>query len=380
MRVGGDFFSHRLDRTRPLWEMVLVEGLQDGRWALATKTHHCLVNGVGSVSVADVLLDPDGPGTRSDEPAPDESEPAPWRSLVPGPPAAIAQVVQSGAHVASAGVHAALHPRDALARSRSLVELLLRDEVIAASASSINVPIGPTRHFEIVRDDLAELKTVGRRLGGSFNDVVLAACAAGLRALLLERGEEPPARGLRAMVPMNLRDASEHLALGNRITSLFVNLPVAEADATTRLRAIAAETRRLKESGAGVGATTMLDVAALAPPVVHAVLARSLYARRLFNVTITNVPGSAVPLRLLGARLREVHPIVPLAAEHAVGVATLSYDGRVVIGVSGDPAVAPDLGLLTDGIRDGLAELRAAAAPSPPARRAAPRPGSAARA
>jgi WS/DGAT/MGAT family acyltransferase len=191
------------------------------------------------------------------------------------------------------------------------------------------------------------------------NDAVLAACTAGLRRFFLERGEEPPARGLRAMVPMNLRDASERLALGNRISSLFVELPVAEPVAEVRYRKIAEATARLKSSGAAIGASTMLELAALAPPVVHALLARSLYATRLFNVTITNVPGPQVPLFALGARLREVYPVVPLAAEHAVGIAAFSYNGRLTFGVIADRESTPDLPVLACGISDGIDELLA---------------------
>ena len=217
---AADFYSHRLDRTRPLWEMVLIEGLEHGRWALAHKTHHCLVDGVGSVDVAYLLLDaeptPTQPARRS---APPPHADSLLRTLLPHPPQPLVQAAQAGAHAASAGLHAALHPRDALTRSRSLAELIVRDEIVGAPRSSLNVPIGPTRRFASVTVPLAELKAIRRELGGSVNDVVLAACTSGLRSLLLGRGEEPARQGLRAMVPMNVRDASEHLALGNRISS-----------------------------------------------------------------------------------------------------------------------------------------------------------------
>ena len=204
---------------------------------------------------------------------------------------------------------------------------------------------------------LAELKTIRRGLGGSINDVVLAACTTGLRLLLLERAEEPPPRGLRAMVPMNLRQDDERLALGNRISSLFVELPVAEADARERHRRIVAETARVKSSRAAAGAGVMLDVAALAPPVLHATLARSLYATRLFNVTITNVPGPQIPLYAFGARLREVYPVVPLAAAHSVGIAIFSYDGLVTFGVIADSESTPDIDVLAHGIEQGIDAL-----------------------
>jgi len=356
---AGDFFSHRLDRTRPLWEMALVEGLEHGCWALATKTHHCLVDGVGSVGVAELLLDAEPSPAPNDFARPETDEPdSLWRALLPQPPEAVSDLARSGARAAAAGIHAALHPRETLEKSRSLVEVIVRDELIAAPRASLNVPIGATRRFEIVRASLPELKTIGRELGGSVNDVVLAACTAGLRRLLLSRRETPPPEGLRAMVPMNVRAASEQLALGNRVSSLFVELPVAEPDPLTRLHKIAEDTRKLKASSAALGTTTMIDLAALAPPLVHTLIARSLYATRLFNLTITNVPGPRIPLYSFGVPLREIHPIVPLAAEHAVGIAIFSYNGGVVVGLGADCDSVPDLHVLAEGVQEGFTELR----------------------
>ena len=356
---AADFFSHRLDRTRPLWEMVLVEGLEHGRWALATKTHHSLVDGVGSVDVMHLLFDgePTAPPTAASSAA-DEPH-SHWPELVPHPPDAVAELARTGARVAVAGLHAALHPRETLEKSRSLAELFVRDEVMAAPCTSLNVPIGATRKFEIVRASLPEIKAIAHELGGSVNDVVLAACTTGLRRLLLSRREPPPSDGLRAMVPMNVRSASEQLALGNRISSLFVELPVAEPDASARLRKIVERTRRLKSSNAALGADTIIDLTALAPPLLHALIARSLYAPRLFNVTITNVPGPQIPLYAFGAALREDHPLVPLAAGHAVGIAIISYNGGVVLGLSADCDSTPDLHVLAVGVEEGFAELRA---------------------
>jgi len=356
----ADYFSHRLDRRRPLWEMVLIEGLEDGRWAIGNKTHHCLVDGVGSVDVVDLLLDsePDGEGHAALELVRD---PQPQRGLrLPDASEPVIQAAQAGAHVAGAGVRAALHPRDAFERSRALAELIVRDEVMGAPRTSLEGPIGQARRFALIRVQLAELKEIGRELGGSLNDVALAACAAGLRRLLIGRDEQLPVRGLRAMVPMNLRDASGKLALGNRVTSLFVDLPVAERDPATRLQRIAALTKRLKQSGAGAGAAALMDLATFVPPIaVHAALARTEFAKRLFNVTITNVPGPRKPLYAFGAQLRELYPVVPLAAEHAVGIAIFSYNGAITIGINADCPSTPDLEILKQGIEAGLDELRA---------------------
>ena len=343
--------------------MALIEGLPEGRWAIADKTHHCLVDGVGSVDVAYLLLDTEAnpPARTAAPPAPPAENGSLLRPFVPSPPQPIAQVAKTGADVARAGLHAALHPREALERSRSLAELIVRDEVIGAPHTSLNVPIGSSRRFGVLTRPLAEIKAIRRALGGSINDAVLAACTTGLRALMLERGDEPPRRGLRAMVPMNVRQETERLALGNRISSLFVDLPVADEDARERHRRIVETTERLKGTRAASGAATMLDLAALAPPVLHATLARSLYATRLFNVTITNVPGPQIPLYAFGAQLREVHPVVPLAAAHAVGIAIFSYNGLVTFGVIADSESTPDIDVLVDGIEAGIDELLALA-------------------
>jgi WS/DGAT/MGAT family acyltransferase len=352
----GEFFSHPLDRTKPLWELVLIEGLEGGRWALASKIHHCLVDGVGSAGLMDITM------TRS----PERTAPAaagPW--IAPSGAGShhrvdpVVQAATAGAHAGSAVVHAALHPRDALARSRSLAALFVREGLSGAERTSLNVPIGQDRRFAVVRVPLADLKEIGRRLGASVNDVALAACASGLRRLLIERDEQLPARGLRAMVPVNVRDASDHSGSGNRVSSVFVELPVAEPLAEVRLRRIHETTSQLAAAHAATGPTTLLDLAGLAPPVVvRAALARTAFSTRLFAITITNVPGPRETLYAFGAPLREIHPIVPLAAEHAVGIAIFSYDGLVTLGVNADARSMHDLDVLVRGIEHGIDELR----------------------
>ena len=327
---------------------------------MAHKAHHCLVDGVGSVDVAYLLLDTEpNPPERPQTPVPPSTDSLVLRPFLPSPPQPITNAAQAGARVARAGVHVALHPREALERSAALAELIVRDELIGAPHTSLNVTIGSTRRFAVVNRPLDEFKAIRRALGGSINDVVLAVCTTGLRHLLLGRGEQLQRRGLRAMVPMNVRQSSETLMLGNRISSLFVDLPVATEDASERHRQIVATTERLKSSSAAAGAEAMIDLAALAPPVVHAALARSLYATRLFNVTITNVPGPQIPLYAFGAQLREVHPVVPLAAAHSIGIAIFSYNGSLSFGLIADRESTPDIDVLADGIEDGIDELLA---------------------
>jgi diacylglycerol O-acyltransferase len=354
----GDYWSHRLDRRRPLWEAVVVEGLEHGRWALVTKTHHCMVDGVGSIDVGHVLLDPspeprEGPLPSAPEVGDEHAE----RSALLRLPGALFGAARKGTDLA-------LHPsklREMAGRAGALGELIARDELIAAPGSSLNDPIGVTRRFDVVRVPLADLKLIKTRLGGTVNDVALAATAGGLHKLLLARGEEPPGQGLRAMVPVNIRQAGEQLALGNRITSLFVELPVADESALSRYVHAVEAAEKLKAGNQAVGGETLLSLTGLAPPVLHVLLAQSLFASRLFNITVTNVPGPQLPLYALGSKLVEVAGLVPLAAEHALGVAILSYDGNVTFGLIADRENVPDLDLVRDGIEETLDELLALA-------------------
>ena len=257
-------------------------------------------------------------------------------------------------------VHAAAHPGEAFDRSRGVAELIVRDELRGAPRTSLNVPIGQTRRYAVVRAPLEELRAIGHHLGASVTDVVLAAATGGLRKLLLSREEELPPRGLRALVPVTRRDASHRLTLGNMLSFLFVDLPIGEPLALARLGDIAAATRRRKSSGAAQSTSTMIELAALAPPVVaRAALIQTVFSRRMFNVAVTYVPGSPVPLYAFGALLREIHPVLPLLADHAVGVAALSYNGEVTFGITGDASSTPDIDVLARGIAEGLEELRA---------------------
>lgn len=355
----SDFYSHRLDRGRPLWEMVLLDGLRDGRWALVSKTHHCLVDGVGSVDLVGLLL--------GDDPAP--REPAPrraadlvasgggWRGWLPHPPGPVGQMTDLGLAAARGGAHALRHPRQALDGWAGMIDLLVREEAIPAPSSSLNVPIGATRRIAAVHLELQELKRIRSALGGTVNDVVLCSAAGALRELLLARGEDPPGQGLRAMVPVNIRGDGDDGKLGNKVSSLFIDLPVAEADPLRRYELLVAGTAKHKSSGQARAASTLTGLTEFAPPVLHSGLARSLFAKRLFNVTITNVPGSPGRVFAFGAPMVDVVPIVPLAAEHALGIAVVSYAGGMTYGVCADRATVPDLDVLTDGIVNSVREL-----------------------
>jgi len=344
---AGGYWSERLDRERALWDARLVTGLAGGRWAIATKTHHALVDGVGAVDVAHVLLDVTRKAGAAPQPAAAESSGGPL-DLMTG--------------AIRGGLSAARHPgrlRDAFLQSKAMAELLLRDEVVAAPGCTLNAPISPTRTYRVVQADLSRLKQIKETLGGTVNDVVLAAVTGGLRALLVERRDDIGAPGLRAMVPVNTRTAAQHFGLGNKISSLFVHLPVMDPDPRRRYLMVAGETAELKSGDMAGGAAELVSISGLAPPILHSVFARSLFGTRLFNLTVTNVPGPQIPLYGFGARMEEVWPLVPLAADHCLGIAVVSYDGKVFFGLCGDDSFGRELDVVATGIESAMAELAA---------------------
>ena len=270
------------------------------------------------------------------------------------------RTAQAGLHAAESAVGMATHPsraRDAAHRSRALAELIVRDEIVAAPDCSLNRPIGAGRQLAVLTMQLDELKAIKNSLGGTLNDVVLAAAAGGFRRLLTERGEMVTDPGLRAMVPMNIRTAADHLSMGNRISSLFVHLPVGASDPEERYRLQVEEAETLKSGTQHEGSSVLLNIGNHMPPVLHSFLARALFATRLFNVTVTNVPGPQIPLFYFGSKVTEIWPLVPIAAEHAVGLAVFSYDGKLFFCINADRDTVPDLGVLNTGIAESLAEL-----------------------
>jgi len=347
----GDFWSHRLDRHRPLWEITLIDGLADGRWVLATKAHHCLVDGVGTIDIGTLMLD-DIDESAFERYEPDEDQGGSRFWLNPG---LVVRGVRAGAGLAR-------HPREALEKARGAVELIIKEELIAAPQTSLNRELTGARSYRTRRFSLDEVKRIGHQHEATVNDVVLAACSGGLRQLLLSRGEEPPP-GIRAQVPVNIRSSDQEHALGNAITTLFVELPVEEEDGLARLTQVRDKARAMKAGSQGKGGKAIADLTDIGPPLFGIMVSRSMFgSSRMFNVTITNVPGPQEELSALGATLVEALPFVPLFAEHTVGIAIAGYNGELVIGVSGDRHCTPDIDVLADGIEESLTELLATAA------------------
>ncbi|HLF40558.1 MAG TPA: WS/DGAT domain-containing protein, partial [Acidimicrobiia bacterium] len=224
--------------------------------------------------------------------------------------------------------------------------------------TSLNQHIGQHRRFEGVRTSLDQVKATKNALGGTVNDVVLAGVTGGLRQLLLSRGEDLEGKTLRAMVPVSVRDESERMKFGNRVSAMFVPLPVGEEDALVRLREIQASTRELKERKQAVGAEFLVQMTDYAPQTVLSLAARLAHRQRLANLVITNVPGPQQPLYVMGAEMLEAFPIVPLAGNTTVGIAILSYNGQLNLGLMSDRDTCPDLGVLAESIEKEFAQLR----------------------
>jgi diacylglycerol O-acyltransferase / wax synthase len=347
--------AQMLDRSRPLWELWFVEGLEGGHVALIQKTHHALVDGVSGVDVATVLLD-FTPDVVVPEPVPWEPAvaPSPGRLLIDtlkehvGVPAALARRARTGPDAPST--------TDRVAQvARSIATLA--DGGVVAPRTSLNRPVGRTRRFGCVRVSLDEVKAVRHALGGTVNDVVLAGIAGGLGRLLESRGELTPELTLKVFCPVSVRDETQHLQLGNRVSAMFVPLPVGEPDPERRLELIRDATRNLKERDQALGASALLNLTEYAAPTLLGLGARAAHHQPFFNLICTNVPGPQVPLYCLGGRMLEAYPMVPLSKNLSLGVAILSYCGHLHIGLLADRDQWADLEVLEAAVDDSFAEL-----------------------
>jgi diacylglycerol O-acyltransferase / wax synthase len=366
-RLAGRVFSQALDRSRPLWEIWLVEGLADDGFALLSKTHHALVDGVSGVDIATVLFD------TSANPVPVAADDHEW---IPRPLPSGAQLL-ADALVERAtvpgeivrGVKATFRgPRQVAARmGRALggMTAMAWAGLQAAPVSPLNVRIGPHRRFTWVRGDLQEFKAIKNALGGTVNDVVLAVVAGALGRYLRMHGEATQDTILRAMVPISIRAEVERGALGNRVAAMWAPLPIGVTDPVQRLLTISRDMDGIKESGQAVGAQVLTELSGFAPPTIMAQAARLQARQRLFNLVVTNVPGPQHPLYLLGRELDALYPMVPLAENQALGIAIMSYNGQLNFGLNADYDAMPDLEALADEMRASIEELAAAAGAEP---------------
>jgi WS/DGAT/MGAT family acyltransferase len=381
-RLAGRVFSQRLDRSKPLWEIWLVEGLRPAdagegpRFAVLAKTHHALVDGISGVDITTVLFD------AAPDPAPVGSPEEPW---VPRPAPSGAQLLGDALLERATlpaemtrGLRSALRGprRIAASAARSVGGIGAIARASGAPPSPYNVPIGPHRRFTWVEGDLGRFRAIKSALGGTVNDVVLAAVAGALGRHMRRNGH--PTRGLvlKAMVPVSVRADLEQGALGNRVSAMYAPLPVGVTDPVERLGLVREAMQGLKESGQAVGAEAITQLGEFAPPTIMSQAARLQARQRLFNLVVTNVPGPQFPLYLLGREMERIYPMVPLAASQALGIALMSYNGQLNFGLNADYDAVPDLESLADDLREAITELAELAGVAPagrPRRRRAPR-------
>jgi diacylglycerol O-acyltransferase len=359
-RLVARVMSQQLDRAKPLWEMWIAESLDEGRWALISKFHHCMVDGVAGADLLSVLLDEQ----RSVRP-PATDNWAPQAS--PEGAELVVRAVAMGMQRPYEALRALPGPGELLSTGQRAASGLLRfGRVIRPPAPcSLNGPVGPHRRWSWARAQLSDIKAVRTAFGGTVNDVVLACIAGGFRELLISRGE-PVDRVVRTLVPVSVRSPGEYGIYNNRVSAMFADLPVAIADPQARLAAVRAQMAELKGSHEAVAGEVLTSLTWFAPPLLLALAER--LATRLpqhsVNTVTTNVPGPQQPLYAAGRRMLECFPYVPLGGHVCVGVAIFSYDGACAFGVTGDYDAAPDIDILCAGIERSLAELVRLARPA----------------
>ncbi len=361
--LAGRVFAQSLDRDKPLWELWLAEGLEGGRFALLAKTHHALVDGISGIDIVSVLFDtspepaaPTDPGDRwLPRPLPSQAqllgEALVERATVPAEVTRSVRAVLRGPRRVLAGL------KDAAVGVGAMAWAGLNP----APASPYNQTIGPHRRYTWVRAELADIKAIKDRLGGTVNDVVVATVAGALGKHLRGRGVKTDGLELKAMVPVSVRSDTERGALGNRVAAMMVPLPVWCQEPVARLDIVREELKHLKAGGQAVGAQVLTELTGFAPPTIMDQAARLSSRQRFFNLVITNVPGPQFPLYLLGRRMLETFPMVPLAKNQGLGVALLSYDGSINFGLVGDYDVLWDLDEVAADVREALEELADAA-------------------
>ena len=362
-RMAARVFSQQLDRSKPLWELWLVQGLTRNRFALLTKTHHAVVDGVSGVDIATVLFDlnpvPEPPP--SDDAWAPQPEPSSATLLAKG----VEDVARAPVRAVRRLEHAVQHPESAVKQVRDAVEAVSEvgwNFANPAPKVPLNVEIGSHRRFAWVRSDLDRFKRVKDALGGTVNDVVLAVVAGALREWLRGRGIRTEGLELRAQVPVSIRASDERGQLGNRLAVMRAPLPVYIADPVRRLEAVSRAMKGLKQSKQALGAEVISRFNDFAPPTLLAQAARINFSTRLFNLTVTNVPGPQVPLYVLGRELEDIFPIGFLPPNQALFVAIMSYNGGINFGLLADYDSMDDVDVIASGIETAIAELVDAAA------------------
>jgi diacylglycerol O-acyltransferase / wax synthase len=363
-RLAGRLFSQRLDRSKPLWEIWLVQNMAGGRFALIAKTHHALVDGISGVDITTVLFDTAREPVAPPAPAP------PWSARpLPGPAKLLGEALLERSTVPAEmvrGARALLRgPRKAFGQVKRGVANIgattLTGITAPAPPSLFNVDIGPHRRYTFLDADLANFKAIKDSLGGTLNDVVLSSVSLALGRYLRRHGTDTDGLVLKAMVPVSVRTTAQRGALGNQVAAMWAPLPVGVENPAECLRKIAAAMEDLKRSGQAVGAQVLTNLAGFAPPTILSQAARLQARQPFFNLVVTNVPGPQFPLYLLGRRLHVLYPVVPLAQRQALGIAVMSYDGHLGFGLLGDYDALPDLEAIALDLQWASAALSRAA-------------------
>jgi diacylglycerol O-acyltransferase len=373
-RTAARIFAQHLDRSKPLWEIWMVEGLGESRWALLSKVHHCMVDGVSATDLMSVMFEAD------DAPAPapaDTWEPAAEPSDAELVVRTLTRRTLNPSEQLRSLRAAARAPRESLVQARDL----LRGMTSAAGvirpveSSSLTGPVGPHRTWSWAHVRLSDVKSVRSALGGTVNDVVLTIVSGGLRDLLESRGEPVADRTIRTLVPVSVRRPGERGTYNNRVSAMFAELPIGVADPAARLESVRSQMDGLKQSKQAVAGDVLTSLSGFAPPMLLALGARLAARSPSLGVQtgITNVPGPQVPLHTLGRRLLESFPFVPLIGNVRISIAIFSYDGGLYLGVTGDYDSSSDIDVLATGVERSMAELLALL-PAPPVIRTQAKP------
>lgn len=362
-RLMARVMTQRLDRDYPLWEYWLVEGLDHGRWALISKVHHCMVDGVSGTDLYRVIFDasPEPPPLPEVEQGPVPPEPSGLDLAADAVLNSARLLLQDGGAIQRALANPEVAVRQAVDALRGAARMA--EALAPAARSSLSGPIGRQRRYTWARASLDDVKMIKNKLGGTVNDVFLAAISSGFRALLLARGEEPGPSMIPSLVPVSLRSEGEESIYENRVSALVAKLPVDVADPVERLAAIRTQMAALKESNESKAGEAMVTLRRYTPFALASMFVRlafSLPQREIVTVT-TNVPGPQQPLYGLGRQLVEIIPYVPIATTLRTGISIFTYCGQVTFGVTGDYATTPDIDVLAAAIEDGVAELLKAA-------------------
>jgi WS/DGAT/MGAT family acyltransferase len=360
-RLVGRIMSQMLDRNRPLWEMWVAEGLDGDRFALITKTHHCMIDGISGADLMSVILSP-FPQEMPDMPEPWTPRPRPTSAhLVADTLVRRASQPPEAIRALRSFIGDAETRRDVTEKIASIVEAFA-PALSPVSPTPFNIEIGPHRRFDWTQMKVSDLKAVKNVLGGTLNDVVLAAVAGALRTFFKKRRVDPEDLEVRAMVPVSVRSQDERGALGNRVTQLTVPLPVHMSDPVKRLRAVRRTTADLKESKQALGGEVLTAISEWTVPNVLVQAVRLAARTRPYTLVVTNVPGPQIPLYLLGSLMQTSYPVVPLFEHMGVSVGLFSYNGGLFWGLNADWEYIPDLHDLVVAIESGFRELQEAAA------------------